>query len=373
MIYAAAWEGKPFAIYATRPGSPESSPLDLPGGSILAISPRGHLALQTEQARRRALRLLRHARGSAPHGRRSAARAPSRRAVGRLVARRQASRDRARRGGRNRLESPVGTVLYETAGWIGHPRFSPRGDAIALLDHWARVGDLGTVVLVTLSGKATTLSEGWTSIQGLAWRPDGKEIWFTGTKVGGNRSLCAVDRSGRERLVFRQTGSLRLEDISRAGDMLFSRRKSASGSSAARRGRQKERDLSWLDFSALRDFSADGKKILFDESAEAGGAEGTVFLRDTDGSAPVRLGPGFGMGLSPDERLVVSSISNNPRKRAPSAGRRGRASPDRRTAVSARVGGLVARRKRSPSLRRREPATATGCTCSESREECRAP
>ena len=126
-------------------------------------------------------------------------------------------------GGRNRLESPVGTVLYETAGWLGHPRFSPKGDAIALLDHWARLGDMGSVVLVSLAGKATKLSEGYISLQGLAWRPDGKEIWFTGTKVGGNRSLWAVDRSGRLRLVFRQTGSLRLEDISRAGDVLLRR------------------------------------------------------------------------------------------------------------------------------------------------------
>ena len=216
-------------------------------------------------------------------------------------------------GGRNRLESPVGTVLYETAGWIGNPRFSPSGDAIALLDHWARVGDMGTVVLVPLSGKAKPLSQGWNSVQGLAWRPDGKEIWFTGTKVGGNRALNAVDRSGKERLVFRQAGSLRLEDVSRAGDTLLLQEESRVGLVGRAPGQEKERDLSWLDFSALRDFSADGRKILFDESGEAGGEEGTVYLRDIDGSAPVRLGTGFGMGLSPDGRLVLSSTPTKPR------------------------------------------------------------
>ena len=311
MLYAAAWEGKPFSIYAARPGSPESSPLDLPNGSILAVSPSGQLAVQLE----------RHAAepyvssGTLAEAPLTGGEAPRERLHGVQWAdwspdgkRLAVVRDM---GGRNRLESPVDNVLYAAEGWIGHPRFSPSGDAIALLDHWARIGDLGSVVLVSLSGKATKLTEGWTTIQGLAWSKDGKEIWFTGTKVGGNRSLWAVDRSGRLRLVFRQTGSLRLEDISRAGDMLLVDEEIRVGIIGRGPGQAKERDLSWLDFSALRDFSRDGKKVLFDESAEGGGAEGGVFLRDTEGSAPVRLGPGFGMGLSPDERLVVSSAPSH--------------------------------------------------------------
>ena len=38
-------------------------------------------------------------------------------------------------GGRNRLEYPIGKVLYETGGWISHPRISPKGDMVAFLDH----------------------------------------------------------------------------------------------------------------------------------------------------------------------------------------------------------------------------------------------
>ena len=40
-------------------------------------------------------------------------------------------------GGRNRLEYPIGKVLYETGGWISHPRISPKGDMVAFLDHSA--------------------------------------------------------------------------------------------------------------------------------------------------------------------------------------------------------------------------------------------
>ena len=313
MVFAAAWDGKPFAVYSMVPGSSDSSPLDVPGGSILAVGPSGLLALQTAGRRTEpyvfsgTLAETHLTGGEAPRERLHDVQWADWSPDGKTLA---IVHDA---GGRNRLESPVGTVLYETSGWIGHPRFSPSGDAIALLDHWARVGDMGTVVLVSLSGKATRLAEGWTSIQGLAWRPDGKEIWFTGTRAGGNRSLHAVDRSGRERLVFRQAGSLRLEDISRAGDVLLLQEEARVGLVGRAPGQPKERDLSWLDFSALRDFSSDGKKILFDESGEAGGDEGTVFLRDIDGSAPVRLGPGFGMALSPDERQVVSSTPTSPR------------------------------------------------------------
>ena len=38
-------------------------------------------------------------------------------------------------GGKVRLEYPIGKVLYETAGWISHPRVSPEGDVVAFLDH----------------------------------------------------------------------------------------------------------------------------------------------------------------------------------------------------------------------------------------------
>ena len=36
-------------------------------------------------------------------------------------------------GGKDRLEFPIGKVLYETSGWIQGPRFSPDGTLIAFL------------------------------------------------------------------------------------------------------------------------------------------------------------------------------------------------------------------------------------------------
>jgi len=101
--------------------------------------------------------------------------------------------------------------------------------------------------------------------------------------------------------------------VSSARDVLLAQEEVRVGVIVRAPGQAQERDLSWMDFSALRSFSKDGRKILFDESGEGGGDEGTIFLRDTDGSPPMRIGPGFGMGLSPDGRFVVGSTPVEPK------------------------------------------------------------
>ena len=75
--------------------------------------------------------------------------------------------------GKDRLEFPIGKVLYETAGWIQNPRFSPDGSRIAFIDHSAGGGDDGAVAVVDRAGKKTELAGGWATVQGLAWSPDG--------------------------------------------------------------------------------------------------------------------------------------------------------------------------------------------------------
>jgi hypothetical protein len=61
-----------------------------------------------------------------------------------------------------------------------------------------------------------------------------------------------------------------------------------------------------MDFSAVRDLSPDGTLLVFDESGEAGGILGAIYLRKTDGSPPVRLGDGAATSLSFDSKWVLS-------------------------------------------------------------------
>jgi dipeptidyl aminopeptidase/acylaminoacyl peptidase len=312
VVYGASWEGKPMAVSSARIGSPESGTLELPNADLLAISSTGQLALQQDRVAAEPY----VSTGTLAEAPLSGGEAPRERLKGVQWA--DYSPDGKRiaivhdAGGRNRLESPVGTVLYESSGWIGHPRFSPTGDAIALIDHWSRIGDMGSVMLLDLAGgKPRTLSKDWVSIQGLAWSSNGQEVWFTGTRSGGNRALQAVSRSGRERAVARQAGSVNLLDISPKGDVLLDEEDSRLGivSGHPTIG---ERDLSWLDFSALRDLSSDGRTLLFDESGEGGGDEGSVFLRPVDAALPTRLTTGVGLGFSSDGHWAIAASAKNP-------------------------------------------------------------
>ena len=71
-------------------------------------------------------------------------------------------------------------------------------------------------------------------------------------------------------------------------------------------GGKEEHELGWFGWSLPRDISRDGKKVLFEEEADGGGPNYTVFLRDTDGSPPVRIGDGTGEAISPDNKWVIT-------------------------------------------------------------------
>ena len=298
VVYTASWDGQPFRIFATRAGSMESRSLQLPDARVLAVSPTGELAISISRemtwdatgtlarvpleggAPRELLEDVMLADWS-PDGRELA--------VVHKV------------GGKNRLEFPIGKVLYETAELVASVRFSPRGDRIAV-SH-----EPGDLVAVDLSGKATTLSKGWSGIGNVAWRPDGREIWFGGNRPGEKFAIYAVTLSGRVRLVRREAGGLYIHDISRQGRVLLNEyfwHDSLVGLSA---GETTERELSWMDQPYINAISNDGKKVVFDEPGEGGGDSGSsIYLRAIDGSPAVRLGEGHGLAFSPDGRWVLS-------------------------------------------------------------------
>jgi Tol biopolymer transport system component len=318
ILYSASWQGNPLDVFSARPEAPESRSLGLSHDELLAVSSSGEMALSLNShpmgtwvnigtlaraplaggAPREILNDVQWA-DSSPDGKDLA--------VVRNV------------GGRNRLEFPIGKVLYETAGWISHPRISPKGDRVAFLDHPLQGDDGGAVSVADLGGKITKLSGDWFSSQGLAWAPGGDEVWFAATKVGIDRALYAVTLSGHERLVARMPGSLMLLDIWKDGRVLLTRsswRREVIGLSAKD---GKESDLSWLDYSFPADLSADGKTLLFDEEGEGGGTytkagnfEYAVYIRGADGSPAVRLGEGTAVALSPDQQWVIAQPQGSP-------------------------------------------------------------
>ena len=311
VIYAAEWDGNPLQLFSTQVEMAESRPFDLPRAYLLSVSPTGELALTLDPT------MLTHgaARGTL-------ARAPQSGGAPRALLKDVLWADwspdgkdlavvRAA-GVTNRLEYPVGKVLFQTGGWISHPRISPNGDKIAFLNHPVWPDDRGSVDVIDLSGNRRVLSSGWESEEGVAWSPDGNEVWFAAIKFGLAHGLYAVSLSGKERAVERIAGGLTLMDISRDGRVLITRDDERYGIMARAAGENRERDLSWLDYSDPGDISADGKWLLFDEEGDGGGPNYSIFVRKMDGSPPTRLGDGLGMGLSADGNWVISTLPTTP-------------------------------------------------------------
>jgi Tol biopolymer transport system component len=296
IVYGAAWEGQPNRIYATRPGSTESRDLQLPDARILSVSATGELAiLLGRQAVWDATGTLARVplEGGAPRQLLEDVRLADWSPDGRELA------VVHRVGGDDRLEFPIGKVLYRASQPIESMRFSPSGDRIA-------VSELsGSILTVDLSGKTTILSKAWLVAE-LVWGPDGREIWFTGYRKGEKFALYAVSTSGRERIVRREAGGLYLHDIARDGRVLLNEYVWTSSLAALAAGETAERDLSWMDFSLVTDIAKDGRFVVFEEPMEGGGPNGGVYLRALDRSPAVRLGDGSGFAVSPDGRWVLS-------------------------------------------------------------------
>ncbi len=313
LVYSAAWDGNPLKLYLKHPSSPDSLPLQLPTANLLGISPSGEMAISLD---------CRSTHPGVCSGTlaKAALTGGSPRDVAEGIQDADWAADGASMlvvrdvGGKARIEFPMGKVLYETTGHISYARLSPKRDRIAFLDHPFPLDDAGTVAVIDLAGKKTTLTGKWASEHGLAWASSGNEVWFTATEAGANRSLYAVTPSGKLRVVTRVPGGLKLHDIARSGKVLLTRESPRVGILGILQGESRERDMSWLDYSFAADLSADAKTLLFDEEGEAGGANYTVYLRKSDHSPVVRLGEGNALSLSPDAKwaLSIMPIPNAP-------------------------------------------------------------
>jgi len=316
ILFGAAWDGKPVEPFTTRYGGSDSRPLNVPHAQVLAVSRTGEVALLlnavnnsfiqvgtlarmalTGGAPRELLDMVQFAEFS-PDG--------TSMAVVRLHAPVLAN---ALSVGISSVEYPVGTVVYRGSAWISHMRISPDDQLLAFAEH-VPGGDDGRVVIVDRSGNKKYESQMFTSLLGLAWRPDGKELWFTAAPVGAERAIYGVDLHGRQRLILRAPVSLTLQDIADNGRVLLTSENARQQMYALPAGATKERDISWFDWPSLLAISPDGKTVLFQDS---GGAVGHgVYIRGLDGSPAIRVGDGEFGDFSPDGRWVVARDASEP-------------------------------------------------------------
>jgi eukaryotic-like serine/threonine-protein kinase len=207
-----------------------------------------------------------------------------------------------------RLEYPIGKVLFDSINWISHPKISADGKWVAFADHENPGGDdEGSVAVIAAdgTGQERKLSSGWESLEGIVWSPKADEIWFTSTATGSSTNPRGVTLTGKLRTIANVPGGLWLQDQQNAITLAITHRERIGIRGLAPGGKE-EKELGWFGWSILRDTSRDGHKILFEEEGEGGGPNYTVFLRDTDGSPPVRIGEGVAEAISPDGKLAIT-------------------------------------------------------------------
>jgi DNA-binding winged helix-turn-helix (wHTH) protein len=150
-IYAASWEGAPIEIFSTDLKFHGSRSMGMTGTDLLAVSSSGEMAvLQPSETL-----FMTGMTGTLGQ-------VPLTGGTPRQIAEKIEWADWSPDGktlaivhevaGKDRLEFPLGHVLYETSGWISHVRVSPNGREIAFLDHLIQGDDEGAVSVVDLEG-----------------------------------------------------------------------------------------------------------------------------------------------------------------------------------------------------------------------------
>ena len=307
IVYSAAWEGGEQQLYLARTDDAVSRELGIKDAELLSISNNGELAIRlntlffTGYARSGTLARVSLGGGTPREVLDNVQDADwaadsANMAVVRYVP-----------GNHHwRLEYPVGKVLFDSINWISSPKISPDGKMVAFSDHDNPNGDdEGSVAVVGPDGHEKKLSSGWSSIEGILWSPSGNEVWFSAANASSSHNLRGVTLGGKLRTISDVPGGMWIEDL-RNGVALVVTHLTRLNIRGMAPGGKEERELGWLGWSFLRDISPDGTKVLFEEQANGGGPNYTVFLRNTDGSPPERIGEGEGLTVSPDGRWVIT-------------------------------------------------------------------
>jgi len=315
VIYSDNWDGGPTHIYLPNPGNPESRDLDVPQAQLLSVSSKGDLAFlvgpffpdgsgtlaRNSITGGQTRELLEHVRLAdwSPDG--------SEMAIVRQV------------DGKGRLEYPVGKVLTASIWGPFGIRVSPDGQQVAFTTY--DQGSSIAIYVVNRSGKTRKLGVVSGQTEGaiapsLCWTRDGREIWFRSFDANDANTIYAIGLDGKRRLVGRFPGTVALWDVAADGRILFTSDTGRMGVRGLPPGETGERDLSCLETSELKGISDDGRIILANVLGESGGEKGSIYLRHTDGSAPIRLGDGVAQALSQDGKSLAgySSKASDVRK-----------------------------------------------------------
>ena len=142
--------------------------------------------------------------------------------------------------------------------------------------------------MIDREGTKRTISQAWEGIRGLAWRPDGREVWYTAAHAGVQYAIQGSASSpSDERLIYAAPGGVLLQDISRDGKVVITRYDRSMQIEASLDGAD-ARGISWLDFQWARDITPDSRRILVTYSGQ--GSSPNTTSMSTPSASPTELG-----------------------------------------------------------------------------------
>ena len=314
IIYGAAWNGNPVELFWSQGQSPQGRQYSVHDADILAVSLQGELAI-----------LMNRRAGVGWISRGTLATIPVTGGAPREILENVQDADWDQEGknlaivrwmGRRcSLEFPIGTSVYAVTGghWLSDIRVSPHGE-LAFLEHPLEGDDAGFVEIIDANRQRKVMSPLWLSVRGLSWDPSGDSLWFSASEAQGERerprAIYRLNLTGNLRRVLSESSELTLHDVSRDRALLLSRDVERYEILANASG--VDRDLSWLDFSRADDLSSDGGSILLTVEGEAAVKDYEVYIRNMDGSPPIKLGAGYGAAISQDGQwaLAIAPFGN---------------------------------------------------------------
>jgi len=212
-------------------------------------------------------------------------------------------------GGKQRLEFPIGKVLFETSGWITDVRISPDANHVAFIDHPLVPDDRGAIALADRQGNVQRPTPYYSTGRSVCWTPDGKELWYTASLTGEESGMYAVTPAGKNRVVLRSPTELVIQDISPSGKVLLESVRYQVEMGAKRSGDSRPHDLeNSVDMGSM---SPDGQWIVFNNYQ---GADYHAYVKRTDATAAVKLGDGYGAGITWDDSLVAAAQNAQPNR-----------------------------------------------------------
>jgi hypothetical protein len=209
VVYGASWDNRPVEVFTTRLDSPESRSFGILDLGLYSVSSLGEMAVYWTPGRKGPWLFARMPlAGGTP------------RAMAEDLGPADWSPDGTQLaairhvGSRSQLEYPIGKVLYKGTS-IWYLRVSPKGDQVAFDDHPVTSTSGAMIMVVDSNRKTRTLRE--VAVTGLAWSPNGGEVWFSG---GPRDALYALTLDGKMRLLHQSAGRLYLTDVFRDGRAL---------------------------------------------------------------------------------------------------------------------------------------------------------